>query len=273
MERRKFIKNVSALAIILANGNILSAADNLNLDEWNKQKVILRFVVTSDGHYGQKDTAFEKYFETLVNRINIEHSKDSFAFCMVNGDIIHDDKILYPAAKKALDKLVLKYYVSQGNHDHATAGEWESIWQIPVNHDFTIKENTFLIATTSNETGAYLCPDIKWIEAKLEQHKQQKNIFIFLHINPGKQTKNAVDCPALFTVFAKYKNIRAVFNGHDHDEDSIKIKEEIPFIFDAHFGGNWGTAYRGFRVVEILKDNSIITYIMNPLDKINEASF
>ena len=269
MDRRKFIKNASALTIILANGNILSATDKLTADKWDKRKVMYRFVVASDGHYGQQDTAFENYFATLVNSINSEHSKHPFAFCMINGDIIHDDKMLYPAAKRALDKLALKYYVSQGNHDHVTAEEWETIWQIPVNHDFTFKENTFLIATTSNETGAILCPDVKWMEAKLEQYRKQKNIFIFLHINPGKQTKSAVDCPELFTVFAKHKNIRAVFNGHDHDEDSIKMKEEIPFIFDAHFGGNWGTAYRGFRVVEIMKDNSIVTYIMNPLDKIN----
>jgi len=74
-------------------------------------------------------------------------------------------------------------------------------------------------------------------------------------------------------LLAKYKNVRAVFNGHDHDEEGIKMKNDIPFVFDAHFGGSWGTAYRGFRVVELLKDNTLRTYIMNPLEKINEASF
>jgi hypothetical protein len=44
----------------------------------------------------------------------------------------------------------------------------------------------------------------------------------------------------------------------------------IPFVFDAHFGGSWGTDYRGFRVVELMKDNSIVTYLMNPLTKIRE---
>ena len=168
-----------------------------------KGKTRLRFVVASDGHYGQKDTDYQHYFETVVTRINEEHAKDPFAFCMINGDIIHDDKNHYPAAKDALDKLNLKYYVSQGNHDHVTASEWETIWKMPVNLDFTIKENSFLIATTSNETGTYLCPDVKWIEARLEEHKKQKNVFIFLHINPGKLTKNAVDCPELFERFRK----------------------------------------------------------------------
>jgi 3',5'-cyclic-AMP phosphodiesterase len=270
MNRREFVKYASSFVILLANGNILRAV-NLKNGEWPNSKVKLRFIIASDGHYGQKDTDYENYYNVLITRINEEHAKNPFAFCMINGDIIHDNKKYFPIAKNLLDKLNLKYYVSQGNHDHVTSEEWESIWKMPVNFDFTIKENTFLIATTSNETGAYLCPDINWISNKLEQHHHQKNVFIFIHINPAKQTKNAVDCPELFNIFAKYKNVKGVFNGHDHDEEGIKIRDKIPFIFDAHFGGNWGTAYRGFRVVELMDDNSIITYIMNPLEKINEA--
>lgn len=244
----------------------------MSINEWEKRKVKLRFVVASDGHYGQKDTPYEKYFETMVSRVNEEHAANPFAFCVINGDIIHDDKTHFPAAKKALDGLQVKYYVSQGNHDHATATEWEETWKMAPNLDFSIKKNSFLIGTTSNEIGTYLCPDVSWIASKLEEHRHQKNVFIFLHINPGKLTKYGVDCPELFELFSKYKNVKAVFNGHDHDEEGVKMKANVPFIFDAHFGGNWGTAYRGFRVVELLKDNSIATYIMDPTTRINETS-
>ena len=48
--------------------------------------------------------------------------------------------------------------------------------------------------------------------------------------------------------------------------------ESVPYMFDSHIGGSWGTAYKGFRVVELTKDNSILTYIMNPIEKINQAS-
>ena len=81
-----------------------------------------------------------------------------------------------------------------------------------------------------------------------------------------------MDCPELFDIFAKHNNVKAVFNGHDHEEEGIKKKNEIPFIFDAHFGGDWGTPYRGFRVVELMSDNSLFTYVMNPIDKINEVT-
>jgi hypothetical protein len=271
MKRKEFLHLSVPAFLLLANGRVVQA-NNYWLSGEQKRKVRLRFVVASDGHYGQPNTDYENYFATLVSRINAEHKKNPFAFCVVNGDIIHDDKTHFPAAKKALDLLATKYYVSQGNHDHATAKEWEAIWQMPVNLDFTIKKNSFLVATTSNEQGTYLCPDINWMKQKLDEHQHQENIFVFIHINPGKLTKHAVDCPELFEVFAKHKNIRAVFNGHDHDEEGIKMRENVPFVFDAHFGGNWGTEYRGFRVVELMKDNSLVTYIMNPVEKIHKVA-
>ncbi len=70
-----------------------------------------------------------------------------------------------------------------------------------------------------------------------------------------------------------HKNVRAVFHGHEHDQDDVKIVDSVPYMFDSHVGGSWGTSYRGFRVVEVLKDNSIVTYIMNPTEKLNQASF
>ena len=58
-------------------------------------------------------------------------------------------------------------------------------------------------------------------------------------------------------------------NGrHDHDQDDMKVTEGIPFLFDSHIGGNWGTAYKGFRMVEIMDDNTVATYILNPDAKI-----
>lgn len=270
MKRKEFLRLSVPAFLLLANGNIVKA-NEYYLSEAHKKKVKFRFVVASDGHYGQPKTEFESFHATLVSRINEEHKKNPFSFCVINGDIVHDDKSHYPAVKKAFDNFQMKYYVSQGNHDLVTAEEWEGIWSMPVNLDFTLQNSSFLIATTSNEKGTYLCPDVSWFRQKLEEHKDKENIFIFLHINPGKLSTHAVDCPELFEVFAKYKNIRAVFNGHDHDEEGIKTRDDIPFIYDAHFGGNWGTSYRGFRVVELMKDNSIVTYIMNPVQKINEA--
>ena len=270
MNRKEFLSRAASLTIFIAGGSIVRATSR-DIESFCKANITLRFVIASDGHFGEKNTPYEDYFQTLVSRINDEHALQSFDFCVINGDIIHDDKAYFPAAKAMLDKLEVRYYVGQGNHDHVSPEGWQSIWGTPVNHDFNILKNSFLIATTSNEAGTYLCPDIRWIESMLEKHRTQKNVFLFLHINPGKMTKYGVECPVLFEVVAKYKNIRAVFNGHDHDEEGVKLKQQIPFLFNAHFGGSWGTDYRGYRVVELTDDNSIITYLMNPIEKINES--
>lgn len=270
MKRKEFLRLSTSAFLLLANGKIVQAG-NFFESETEKRKIKFRFAVASDGHYGEPNTAYEEFYKSAVESINVAHLKSPFSFCVINGDIVHNDKTLYPAVKKELDSLHMKYYVSQGNHDHVTADEWHAIWNMPVNFDFSIGKNSFLIGTTSNEKGEYLCPDLKWFAEKLEIHNHQKNLFIFLHINQAKQTANAIDCPELFELLNRYKNVRAIFNGHDHDIDGIKMKNDIPCIFDAHFGGSWGTDYRGFRVVELLKDNTVRTYIMNPIEMINEA--
>ena len=203
MERRRFIKQTASALLILGSGKIVSLHEAY--DGMLGKKPVLRFVVASDGHYGQKDTEYEKFHSDLVSNINKLHEENPFEFCIVNGDIVHDDKTHYPAVKKTLDNFKVKYYVSQGNHDHVTAEEWEQIWQMPVNIDFRIKKNSVLIGTTSNKEGTYLPPDIKWFTQKLEEHKEQKNIFIFIHINPGKLTKHAVDSPEFLNYWQSIK--------------------------------------------------------------------
>ena len=270
MKRKEFIRLAAPAIILLTNGQLAKASHYWDSAS-HSSKLLFRFAVASDGHYGEAGTDYENYFALLVASINEDHGRHPFSFAVVNGDIVHNDKSHYPAAKKVLDGLSCKYYVSQGNHDHVTAPEWESIWGMPVNLDFTHKKKAFLVGTTSNEKGEYLCPDLNWFTQKLEEYRN-KQVYIFVHINPGALTANAVDCPELFDIFSKYPNIKAVFNGHDHDEEGIKMKKNIPFIFDAHFGGSWGTSYRGYRVVEVMKDGSAITYIMNPKEMINKDS-
>ena len=268
MNRKEFIRLSASAALLLANGKIIRA--NEITAEALRARTLFRFAVASDGHYGEKGTDYENHFANLLSAINTEHRNKPFQFAVVNGDIVHDDKTFYPQAKAALDELDCRYYVSQGNHDHVTAEEWESIWHMPVNLDFTVKKCAFLVATTSNVKGEYLCPDINWLTSKMDEHRN-KEIFIFIHINPGKLTKHAVDCPALFELLKKHSNVRAIFNGHDHDEDGIKMRDDVPFVFDAHFGGSWGTAYRGYRVVEVKNDGSVVTFVKTPLEEINRA--
>ena len=271
LSRRSFIARISSACLVMLGGSVVKLSGKEAADL--RKKANLRFVVASDGHFGEQNTTFDTYYQSLVENITSYHQKNAVEFCVINGDIIHDkDEFLIPA-KNHLDKLPVKYYVTKGNHDRVSDAHWEKVWGMPVNHEVRLKKNTFLLATTSNEQGEYLSPDLNWMAERLNESRSQENVFVFIHIPQAKWTKHAIETPAFIELLEKYKNVRAVFHGHEHAEDGVRMWNSIPCMFDSHFGGSWGTSYRGFRVVEMVGKNSFLTYIMNPTEKINKANF
>ncbi|TAD86650.1 MAG: metallophosphoesterase [Bacteroidetes bacterium] len=269
--RKQFIKSVSAAGTLLLAGGFvsLSAAEVFE----RRKKVRLRFIVASDGHYGQPQTPFDNYFNTFTEQANNFHSENPVDFCVINGDIIHDKPDFLDKAKTKIDNLVMPYYVTRGNHDMVSAANWNAVWNMALNHHAVVKNTALILADCSNEQGKYLSPDLEWMKKQLDKSYKLKNVFIFVHIPQAKWTANAIDTPQFFELLKAYKNIRCVFHGHEHDQDGVRIHNGIPFLFDAHIGGNWGTSYKGFRVVEIVNDNEVITYMMNPIDRTNEATY
>lgn len=85
-----------------------------------------------------------------------------------------------------------------------------------------------------------------------------------MHITPFSWTKSGLPCPVIAELFAKQPNVKAVFHGHDHDQDDVKENNGKYYFFDSHIGGNWSTEYHGYRIIEILKNGDILTYQMNP---------
>lgn len=256
------------MLVLLANGEIVQATGKYLAENDKKSK--LRFAVASDGHYGQPGTAYEKAYQNIIEQINLQHKKKRLDCCVLNGDIIHNSPSFLAPAKKCLDKLKMPYYVTQGNHDMVTEAVWTDTWNMPFNYAFVMKGQVFILASSSNEKGDYLCPDLIWMKAQLETHKAAENVFIFVHITQVKWTKHGIDSPDFIDLISQYKNVRTVFHGHDHDQDDVKSKNNIAFLFDSHIGSSWGTAYKGYRIVELMDDNSIVTYMLNPFDTLNE---
>lgn len=265
MNRRNFIHTISGTSLLILSNGLVVRADNVT-----DKKVIFRFAVASDGHYGEKNTDFHNHYQNLVQSINNYHNTNALNAVVINGDIIHNEPAFLGEAAKELQNLQLPFYVTRGNHDMVSSELWQTTWNMPFNHAVVIQDQVFLLGDTSNEQGKYLTPDIEFFSKSLKEYKSAKNIFIFLHITPVKWTKHAVDGIDFQKLIQKRKNVRAVFNGHDHDQDNVKMLGNIPFLFDGHFGGSWGTDYRGFRIVELLEDNSLRSFIMNPAIKLNE---
>jgi len=271
ISRRHFVKHISfASAFFMGAGfQSLSAQDVDAL----KDQVKMRFAVASDAHYGQPDTPYEAMMDTIIEKINVFHSSNPLDFCVMNGDIVHDEKSFLSQAKMKIEGLKVPYFVTRGNHDKCSSDYWEQVWSMPLNHQKVVKNSLILLGDTSNEQGTYVSPDLVWLEAQLEAHKKRANIFLFLHIPQAKWTKNGIETPAFFELIKKYPNIRAVFHGHEHDQDGVQMIGKLPFLFDSHIGGNWGTPHKGFRVVELLNSGTVLTYLMDPTVKKNELSY
>lgn len=268
MNRRDFLRTLTVGGYLVINGQIIS--DLINLSD---NQVRFRFIVASDGHYGEPDTPYKEYFATIVEKVNRYHSMFPSEFIVYNGDIIHDKPAFLKPAFQALSKTKLPFFVTKGNHDMVTPEAWEEMWGYPQNQAVEFKNRVILLGTTSNVNGDYLCPDLDWFNKNLNTYKDSKEIFIFLHITPNTWTDHGISCPDFHELLAQFDNVKAVFNGHDHHHDDIKIEGKIPFMFDGHFGGSWGTEYRGFRVVEMLKNGILRTYLMDPDKKIKLNKF
>ncbi len=264
LSRRDFLELTLRSIVVIGAGNALQsfAAGSFSLPD--RKKVLLRFALASDGHFGQPNTPFESTHAEMVSWLNKEKEGRGLQFSVINGDLFHDNPDFLLPVKKQWDALSMPYYVTHGNHDKVNAATWLQTWNIPLHHDFEQKDTAFLILDTADEKGTYICPDLTWTKQKLEQYASKKHLFVFMHITPVKWTDNAIDCPELVDMFSKQANLRAIFHGHDHDQDNLKEKNGKHYFFDSHIGGNWGTPYRGYRIVEVLKNGSILTYQVNP---------
>lgn len=205
-------------------------------------------------------TSSERRFTELVESVNATHDDDPLDFIVINGDIGHGGLGPLQKAKAALDHLRMPYFVTQGNHDQVDATEWREVWGAPPNHVAHFGARSIVLPNSSNRAGEYLCADFDWMDRTLKELAGQRDVLVFMHITPNSWTRFGVDRPELRTLLANTSNLRAVFNGHDHDQNSVLVDGGVHYFFSAHFGGHWGTKGRFFREVE-LGDRQLATWL------------
>jgi hypothetical protein len=265
VSRRQFLADVCKTVFIIGMGNTLQSFSGKDYFGGTDAKDIkLRFAVVSDGHYGQPDTDYRGMHEEMRRWLNQEHQARGLDFIFINGDLFHNDPVFLPEVKKLWDGLTRPYYVSRGNHDQTDAVTWGKTWKIPFNYSFDKKDTGFIVLDTANEKGEYVCPDITWAQKQLQAFHSKQQVFVFMHITPFDWTKGGHPCPQLVDLFNTQSNLKATFHGHDHDQDNVKNNAGKFYFFDGHTAGNWGTSYRGYRIVEIMKNGSVVTYQINP---------
>lgn len=268
--RRSFLKNT--ITGIAATGFSSSVLANIitvpGPPQSGERNIKLRFVVASDGHYGEPKTNFAGSHENMVRWLNKENKKHPLDFAIFNGDLVHDrPELLAEVKSKYFDRLEFPFYATQGNHDHADETLWTSVFGHSNNHAFDVKDTAFILGNTSDTKGTYVCPDINFLKNSLEKYKDKKSVFVVLHIPAHKWVPTQdfyLECPEAIQLFMQYPNIKAVLHGHDHSNDDVFYTgNKLPHLFDGHYGGSWGTYYMGYRVVEVNDDNTVRTYQVN----------
>jgi 3',5'-cyclic-AMP phosphodiesterase len=264
--RKTFIKRSLQSALMIGMGNAFQSFV-FPFELPDPADVQLRFAMASDGHYGQPDTEYEFRHDTMIDWLNEEYQARGIDFTMINGDLFHNRVEYLQLVKDKWDLLEMPYYVSHGNHDLIDSKTWEQTWKMPFDYSFEKEDVGFMVLNTASDSGTFICPDIAWTTEQLKRFESKKHLFVFMHITPFKWTSGGIACPEITSMFSRQKNLRAIFHGHDHDQDNVKTSDGKLYFFDSHIAGNWGTDYYGYRIVEILKDGNVLTYQMNAARK------
>jgi len=266
--RRKFIgTGLTGLAGVILLPAVNSFAFAGNKYKINRPaKLKLRFALASDIHYGQPGTGFEEHTGNMIKWLNDDHAKNHLDMVIVNGDLVHNRPDLLPEIKtRYLDKLKVPYQTIPGNHDFADAQVWKNVFNYEDRYTIEHGDIAFVLAHTADTKGDYVCPDNSFIKASLDKFANKKIVFVVLHIPPVKRLKEEafLDCPETVELLHAYPNVKAVFHGHDHLLDGVRYTNKLPHFFDSHIGGDWGTDYRGYRIVEVSEQDEIYTYQVN----------
>jgi DNA repair exonuclease SbcCD nuclease subunit len=272
--RRRFLKQALTSAVWIGAGNTLKVFAGNNFTLPPKKGLRLRVAIASDGHYGQPDTQYVAKHAEMVSWINGESSARGVDFAFINGDLFHDNNSFLDPVKNQWNKLNVPYYVSHGNHDMVDEADWIKTWNNSWHYGFEKKDIAFVVLNTADEKGNYISPDVEKTRQLLKQYEKHKQLFVFMHITPVAWTDNGRNFTEVVSLFDKQPNLKAVFNGHDHDQDNVKENNGRYYFFDSHVAGSWGTSYEGYRILEVMKNGDILTYQMNPAkkEKVNSRS-
>ena len=268
--RRHFIKKgLTAAAGISLLPEINSfAATTDYYKSRSSDNLKLRFALASDGHYAEPNTDSDTFYHNLIDWLNKEHKHNHLDFVIINGDLVHNRPDLLPKVKETyLDKLSVPYHTIPGNHDFADAALWKKVFGYEDKYTLEFGDIGFVLANTADTKGGYVCPNNAFLKVSLERFKNKSLVFVVLHIPPHQWVPEEqtifLNCPETMEILHAYPNIKAVFHGHDHSLDSVRYTNKLPHFFDSHFGGSWGTDYKGYRIVEVDANNLISTYQVN----------
>jgi hypothetical protein len=189
LSRRKFLKlSLNGVVIISANNALQPFTEGVfNFAPANR--IVTRFAIASDGHYGQEKTEYESLHSQMIQWINAEKKNRGLDFTVINGDLFHNDVSFLPVVKSKWDQLQMPYYVSHGNHDETPEDDWKNTWNTPWHYSFEQKGAAFIVLNSADDKGTYICPDVEWTKNELQRFASKKQLFVFMHIEVARKRR------------------------------------------------------------------------------------
>ncbi len=233
---------------------------------------VVRFVVGSDGHWGQAGTDWVRFYSDFVAAVNAVDAQTPLDFVALVGDLTNEDADLLPEAKRALGGLNAPLIATRGNNDFGTKKQWRAVFGADPNTVTSIAGTLFVLADTTDGHGSKDCPDARWIERQLANHPDAASAFLFFHVPPVDPATLELSCDRLQRLLADEPRIKAIFNGHVHALDTVVRVGDVPYLFDGHLGSSNGVDYRGFRVVEVGADGTLRTWTTDGARRLNEVT-
>ncbi|WP_050977399.1 metallophosphoesterase family protein [Nitritalea halalkaliphila] len=219
----------------------------------------LRFMCLSDGHLGQKDSMHPDHLETLEQALLRE--KERMAFCVYNGDLVHDCPERLPEVAELFRKQQVRLFATRGNHDHCPEEDWKRIFGHGLNHRFQEGKTGFILLDSSDEQGSYRCVDRAFLAESLEAYRSLSAVFVVTHLAQGGQSYHSISCPDFLPLLQRFPNVKAVLHGHDHDMNGQVYCAGIPHLWSGHIGGSWGLPETIYREVIVEPDGLLISCI------------
>jgi len=177
-----------------------------------------RFALFTDLHVNANNPQPAEDLQNAVNDVNALKGID---FVIVSGDVSESgDSESLSTAKFILDKLLIPYYITSGNHETKWSESGATDFARIFGNDkfsFTHKGCQFVGFNTGpiiKMGDGHIAPqDIDWVKAELTKTGNQKPVFIVTHY--PLQTGDVDNWFDMTNVLRKF-NVQAVLGGHYH---------------------------------------------------------
>ncbi len=159
------------------------------------------------------------YYDELEDQVSyINSHADELDFVIVAGDLTNVGLLSeYTATKSRLDKLVIPYLTTSGNHDLLIDGRviYSQLFGED-SYSFVYKQTKFILYNNNNWESSPQIPDLEWVESELVSNSQP-NLLLLSHVAPDDYDRFTESQINKTRDLVNDYGVQYYLNGHNHN--------------------------------------------------------